>query len=157
MRQSVSSVLFITLAFLNICHGDTSLDEFIYPGPSGPGSNFRANLALPLGTTQTIQWTINSSKMYTIGLYQQDIAEVSGLPVATICCRLRTTTLSTNLGLTLCRWSKHSKHDNVMCLGRSAIHYQPDILASLLFLAQCWLWSWTVHFALFQHNRSISN
>jgi hypothetical protein len=68
-------------------------NEYVFPGPSGPSNNFAANLALPLGSTQTIQLRSNTTNSIRVMLYQQLVEKEEGVEISSICC--------------MCRWLPH--------------------------------------------------
>lgn len=79
----------LVLFFFNNCRTVLAdLDKFIYPGPAGPNENYLANLALPLGSNQVLEWTVTESVLYNIILYQEDIVDGNRANlVATLCGR----------------------------------------------------------------------
>lgn len=77
-------LLLTLLTFFSLSIGDSGPNEFIYPGPSGPSNNFRANLNLTLGSSVVIQWVSNSTDSFELALFQQAIGPESGIPIQTI-------------------------------------------------------------------------
>jgi hypothetical protein len=82
--HSFSLKALVVSLFALLCEAEHD-NEYVFPGPSGPSNNFAANLALPLGSTQTIQLRSNTSNSIRVMLYQQLVEKEEGVEIGSIC------------------------------------------------------------------------